>query len=147
MLAFKVVHVIAMFGVVTLWVGGWILWDLVARRGDRKALRTVDSVTQFTGGIGFALFLIGIAAGFGTAFTGGFNLVAPWLVIAYAIILSDLVVLRWSQVHVARVRSAQNDESADLKAVASSTRGNVTLVVLVGFWLVLVADMVVKPFA
>jgi hypothetical protein len=147
MVAFKVIHVVAMFSVVTLWLGGWIFWDLVARRGDRQALRTVDSVTQFTGGIGFVLFIVGVVAGFATALTGQIDLTAPWLLIAYMIVLSDFVVLRWSGTHVARVRAAQNDETADLRAVASSPRGTLTFAVLAAFWVLLVVDMIVKPFA
>jgi hypothetical protein len=147
MLIWKLIHVVSMFGVITLWVGAWVIWDLVARTGDRAALRRVDQVSQRTGQVGFGLLLVGIAAGFATAIAGGFNLTAPWLLIAYAVLLSDLLVLRWATVHVARVRAAQNDEAADLKGIASSRRGNATFAVLVGFWLLLVADMIVKPFS
>jgi hypothetical protein len=136
-----------MFGVVTLWVGAWVVWDLVARTGDRSALRRVDHVTQVTGQVGFFLLIAGVAAGFGTAVTGGFDLTAPWLLIAYALLLSDIVVLRWATVHVALVREAQGDDARDLVAVATSRRSNLTLVVLVGFWLLIIADMVVKPFS
>ena len=143
----KLVHVVAMIGVITLWVGPWIIWDLVARTGDRSALRRVDHVSQMTSQIGFALLLLGVAAGFVTAIVGGFALTAPWLLIAYALLLSDLVLLRWIGVHVARVRAAQNDPEADLKAVASSPRAALTLAVVVAFWFLLVADMVLKPFS
>jgi predicted signal transduction protein with EAL and GGDEF domain len=143
----KLVHVTAMIGVITLWVGPWIIWDLVARTGDRSALRRVDHVSQMTSQIGFTLLLVGVAAGFVTAIVGGFDLTAPWLLIAYALLLSDLVLLRWIGVHVARVRAAQNDPEADLKAVASSPRAGVTLAVVVAFWFLLVADMVLKPFS
>ena len=136
-----------MFGVVTLWVGAWVIWDLVARTGDRSALRRVDHVSQRTGFIGFILLITGVAAGFVTAITGGLDLTAPWLLIAYAFVLSDLVVLRWAEVHVKRVREAQNDEAQDLKKVAAGGRANLTLIVLVGFWLLIIADMVVKPFS
>ena len=136
-----------MFGVITLWVGAWVIWDLVARTGDRSALRRVDHVSQTTGQIGFAFLIIGIVAGFVTAITGGFNLTAPWLLIAYALVLSDLLVLRWATVHTTRVRAAQNDPTADLKGIASSARANVTLVVLIGFWLLIIADMILKPFS
>jgi len=146
-LIWKLIHVVSMFGVITLWVGAWVIWDLVARTGDRSALRRVDHVSQTTGQIGFALLLIGIAAGFLTAILGGFDLTAPWLLIAYALVLSDLLVLRWAIVHTARVRAAQNDPSADLKGIASSARANATLVVLVGFWLLIIADMILKPFS
>ena len=146
MLLWKLVHVISMFGVITLWVGAWVVWDLVARTGDRSALRRVDHVSQTTGQIGFVLLLVGIAAGFATAIVGGFDLTAPWLLIAYALVVFDLIVLRWASVHVALVRRAQNDEAADLRAIARSARANATLIVLVGLWLLLIADMIVKPF-
>ena len=147
MLIWKLLHVVSMFGVITLWVGAWVVWDLVARTGDRSALRRVDHASQTTGQIGFALLLTGIVAGFGTAIVGGFNLTAPWLLIAYALVLGDLLVLRWATVHVTRVRAAQNDETADLSGVASTARANATLVVIVGFWLLLIADMILKPFS
>ena len=147
MLIWKLIHVVSMFGVITLWVGAWVIWDLVARTGDRSALRRVDHVSQTTGQIGFAFLVIGIAAGFVTAIVGGLNLAAPWLLIAYALVLSDLVVLRWASGHVALVRAAQNDDTADIRGVAGSARANATLVVIVGFWLLLIADMIVKPFS
>ena len=147
MLIWKLLHVVSMFGVITLWVGAWVVWDLVARTGDRSALRRVDHASQTTGQIGFALLLTGIVAGFGTAIVGGINLTAPWLLIAYALVLGDLLVLRWATVHVTRVRAAQNDETADLSGVASTARANATLVVIVGFWLLLIADMILKPFS
>ena len=147
MLGWKLVHVASMIGVITLWVGPWIIWDLVARTGDRSALRRVDHVSQVTSQVGFALLVIGVAAGFATAIVGGFDLTAPWLLIAYVILLSDLVLLRWITVHVNRVRAAQNDPEADLKAVASSPRAALTLAVVVVFWFLLVADMVLKPFS
>jgi len=74
-----------MFGVITLWVGAWVIWDLVARTGDRSALRRVDHVSQTTGQIGFVFLIVGIVAGFVTAIAGGFDLTAPWLLIAYAL--------------------------------------------------------------
>ena len=82
-----------------------------------------------------------------TAIVGGFDLAAPWLLIAYALLLSDLILLRWLGVHVARVRAAQNDPETDIKAVASSPRAALTLTVIVAFWFLLVADMVLKPFS
>ncbi len=147
MLIWKLLHVVSMFGVITLWVGAWVVWDLVARTGDHSALRRVDHVSQTTGQIGFFLLLIGIVAGFVTAIVGGLNLTAPWLLIAYALVLSDLLVLRWATAHVARVRAVQNDPTADLVGIASSARANATLVVLIGFWLLLIADMILKPLS
>jgi hypothetical protein len=146
-LLWKILHVVSMVGVITLWVGAWVVWDLVARTGDRRALRRVDLISQTTGQIGFALLLIGLVTGFVTAITGGFDLTAPWLLIAYALVLFDLVILRWATVHVARVRAAQDDANADLTVIASSPRANATLVVLVTFWVLLIVDMILKPFA
>jgi hypothetical protein len=147
MLFFKVIHILSMFSVVTLWVGGWVFWDLVARSGDRDALRRVDLITQRTGAIGFGLLLVGVLAGFATAVTGGFNLVAPWLLIAYVFLASDLLTLRLFAVHTERVRAATENEAADLQAVAGSIRANLTLVAVVGFWALLIADMALRPFS
>jgi hypothetical protein len=146
MLLFKVIHVLSMFGVVTMWVGAWVIWDLVARTGDRVALRRVDRVSQVTGQVGLLLLVVGVIAGFATAVTGGFNLLAGWLLIAYALLLSDLLTLRLFGIHVERVRAASKDESVDLQRVASSPLANATLVAVIGFWALLIADMVVKPF-
>ena len=147
MLLFKLIHVLSMFGVVTMWVGAWVIWDLVARTGDRVALRRVDKVSQVTGQAGFLLLIVGVIAGFATALTGGLNLAAGWLLIAYALLLSDLLTLRLFEIHVGRVRDASKDETADLQRVASSRLANATLVAVIGFWAFLIADMVVKPFS
>jgi 4-hydroxybenzoate polyprenyltransferase len=124
-----------------------VIWDLVARTGDRSALRRVDHVSQLTGRIGFVLLVIGLAAGFGTAISGDLNLLAPWLLIAYVLVASDLLVLRWASTHVARVRAAQNDEAQDLRRIARGTRANATLIVVVAIWVLLIADMIIKPFS
>jgi hypothetical protein len=147
MLLFKLVHIASMFGVVTLWVGGWVIWDLFARTGDRDALRRVDAVSQVTGQVGFLLLVVGVLAGFATAVTGGFNLLAGWLLVAYAILLADLGLLRLFAIHVDQVRKATHDPTADLQRVASSPRANATLAAVVVFWLLLIADMVLKPFS
>ena len=147
MLLFKFLHIVSMFGVVTLFVGGWVFWDLVARSGDRDSLRRVDAATAVTGKIGAGLLVVGILAGLATALTGGFDLLAPWLLIAYLVLLSDVVVLRLFAIHVDRVRKATDDPSADLQRVASSPLANVTIAGAVGFWALLIADMVLKPFS
>jgi uncharacterized membrane protein len=147
MLLFKLLHVMSMLGVVTLWVGAWVVWDLVARSGDRDSVRRVHRVSQVTGQIGFLFLIVGVLAGFATALTGGFNLTAGWLLIAYALLLSDLLTLRLFGINVERVRQATRDETADLQRVASSRLANATLEAVVGFWALLVADMVVKPFS
>ena len=147
MLGWKLVHVASMIGVITLWVGPWIIWDLVARTGDRSALRRVDHVSQVTSQVGFALLLIGVAAGFATAIVGGFDMTAPWLLIAYALLLSDLVLLRWMTVHVNRVRVAQTIPRPISRRSRRVRVPRLTLAIVVAFWFLLVADMVLKPFS
>ena len=149
----KFLHVAAMFGAVSIFVGQGLLTGVVARSGDVPALRRVlaagDRFTPFGGG----LFLLGIVFGFVTAIVGELDLTQAWLVIGYA--LAALIIVTAVVYHAptdaklkAAVANAPDDRpSEELRALADEPTGRFVNVVDGLAWLGIIFVMVTKPFA
>jgi uncharacterized membrane protein len=91
MLAFKFLHIVSMFASVTLAFGGVVFLDQIARRRDIEAYRRLDAIVQRTDAVATALFAAGIAFGVLAALTGGFDLTASWLILAYVLVGGILI--------------------------------------------------------
>ena len=151
MLIFKFLHIVSMFGAVTLIVGSILFLDLVGRNRDIGAYRRLDAVSQRTDMVAIGLFLAGIVFGFLTALTGGFDLTASWLVLAYILVGAIfvegfLVSLPW----YARIRAAANDPDERRAAMnverhLRSPRHLALVTLIVLLWAGVIFVMVVKP--
>jgi hypothetical protein len=140
-------HILTMFTAVSLAAGASILMLIAARRGDRAVVaglaglpiaRTVP-----------ALYVVGGLFGLGTALTFGYNLLAPWLVIAYLVFafLAGLGIA-YSGPLMARVHAIASDRGADGTAFADVMRRfQLDAALSLGGIAVIVADMVFKPFS
>lgn len=151
MLVFKFLHIASMFAAVTLVFGSIVFLDLLARRGDAVAYLRLDALVQRTDMIAIALFLIGLLFGFATALTGGFDLTASWLVLAYVLVAAlfiegiFLTIPRYN--HIREV-ATNSDPAAAGEAIAQLVRDSrhVMLVAIVAvLWLGVIFVMVVKP--
>ncbi|MBA2556949.1 MAG: hypothetical protein H0V12_06335 [Chloroflexi bacterium] len=91
MLTFKFLHIITMFGAVTLLVGSMVFLDLVARARDIVTYRRMDAIVQRTDMVGLGLFLAGIVFGVLTALMGGFDLTASWLILSYVLVVALVI--------------------------------------------------------
>jgi uncharacterized membrane protein SirB2 len=84
----RFLHIASMFGAVTLGVGGILFRNAVVRSGDVAAIRQALAVERRLAHlVATPLFIAGVAFGFVTAVTIGFDLTAPWLVTAYVLTL------------------------------------------------------------
>jgi hypothetical protein len=151
MLILKFLHIVSMFSGVTLAVGSLVFLDLVARTRDVDAYRRLDAIVQRTDMAAVALFLAGIAFGFLTAITGGFDLTASWLILAYVLVAAIVVEgLVFSGPWFTRIREAasQADRTAAAAEVQRLIRNPKHLAALANVNLLFVAIiyvMVVKP--
>lgn len=151
MLIFKFLHIVSMFGAVTLIVGSILFLDIVGRNRDVAAYRRLDAVVQRTDMVALGLFLAGLVFGFLTALTGGFDLAASWLVLAYILVGAlfaegFLVTIPW----YSRIRDAANDPdetraAANVERLLRSPRHLVLVTVIVLLWAAVIFVMVVKP--
>lgn len=150
----KFLHIACMFGAFALAVGGGLLSHYVVHTGDIPAIRRVLPAWDRLGNrIGIPLFLLGIGFGFVTAVTTGFDLLAPWLVIAYVLVVAILVNgvavydPQVKRLMTAAAASPDNEPSPELRALLKSPRTKLAFGSEVALWVALIFTMVVKPFS
>jgi len=152
MRTFVVLHVLTMFTGVALGYGlmAW-LW-LSARSRDLVAIRGVTSAVSHYPQIIGATFALGIVLGVVAIFTNGFDPLAPWLLIAYALalglVLSGALVLGPWVKRVGEATAAMDgDSAATLPAPFSERRSRVLMSLDLLMLIAIIVDMVVKPFS
>jgi hypothetical protein len=151
MLIFKFLHIAAMFGAVTLVVGSSVFLDMIGRTRDVATYRRLDAVTQRTDIVAFGLFLVGLVFGFLTAVTGGFDLLASWLVLAYVVVaglfIEGFVLTIPSYNRLREAANLADDEAAteEVGRLLHSPRHLVALASMVTLWLAAIFVMVIKP--
>jgi hypothetical protein len=149
--AFKYLHVVAMFFAIALAVSSELVVRRVAESADAHAIRTTIARVRPLANFSNVLFLLGIAFGVVAAVTGNMNLLAPWLVLSYlsvagAFALGMFVVDPW----VARLEAAATSgdaSSPQLQAVVDEPIARAGTWALMGLIAILVFLMVAKPFA
>lgn len=152
-LAFKFLHISAMFFAVAAALFGEIGVQAVARRGDVLGLRALAPTLEALGKSVPVLFVAGLAFGLLAAWTGEFNLLAPWLLISYALFafamaLGSLVSEPWAKrVVEAAFASPSDTPSPELRAAIADRRGPLSSAVLVLVIVTFVFVMVFKPLS
>lgn len=150
---FKYLHLLTMFSAVGAVVGTEMLLHRVARSGDVRVIRTAFSLARPMNAIAPVLFLLGVAFGFIDAITRGFNLFAPWLLIAYVLFvvmlaLGSAVQGKWvDRIAAAASSSEDGSPSPELQRVIHDRAAVIAMYVS---WLLLagiIFVMVVKPFS
>ena len=149
----KFLHIACMFGAFALAVGGGLVSHYVVLSGDVAAIRRVVPAWDRLGNvIGIPLFFLGIGFGFVTAVTTGFDLLAPWLLIAYVLVVAILVngfavyEPQLKRLNAAAAASSDNQPSPELRALIDSPRTKVAFGSEVALWVAIIFTMVVKPF-
>jgi protein-S-isoprenylcysteine O-methyltransferase Ste14 len=149
----KFLHIACMFGAVALFVGTGILNNRVQQSKDVRAIRAVITAEGRLAPIAGVLMLLGIVFGFVTAVAGGFDLLAPWLLITYGLVLA--IILTGALYHgphdkklkEAVIESEDDQPSGQLLAIIGGTPGRRVVNVIDSLlWAGLIFVMVVKPF-
>ena len=153
LVVFKYLHIVSMFFAVALAVSTEVVLRRVATTGDAGAIRTVLPRVRPLGNIATILFVAGVVFGIGAALTGQINLLAPWLLLAYAAfvgatLIGVLVTDPWAaRLEAVAVATAEGGSPDALQAVIGdpvARAGTWALMLLIA---ALVFLMVVKPFA
>jgi uncharacterized membrane protein len=143
-------HILSMFGAVTVVVGAEVWANSAMRRSDLGALRAYFRISKRAEAIGGLLLLVGIAFGLIAAMTIGWDLTRGWLILAYVLVGLTIMVGAINQPFVKKVEAAleanEGDEPGpELSTLMSSPR---TLIVpaldilIIG---TIIWDMVFKP--
>jgi hypothetical protein len=160
MLIFKVLHILSMFAAVTLLAGEHLFYAAAVWRRDVRALAAIRrlSVKPFylakgAPVVAIGLLLAGIVFGLLTALTGGFNVLAGWLIAAYVLTATILVfggspwVRRLARLGDEAVEAEAGARPVEevVRAMAGSHAG-LLFVVAAALFAAIIADMVLKPF-
>jgi hypothetical protein len=87
MLLWKTLHILSMVTMVTVFIGVEMFYAAAIWRRDVDKLAWVHRVTERgVGSLAFIGLIAGIAFGILAALDGGFDLMAPWLIAAYALV-------------------------------------------------------------
>lgn len=150
--ALVVLHVLIMFGAVAISQGPTFMLYGAMRRGDVASIRGIAAQFNRLGRFIGPAFGIGVVIGLIAVFTGGYDPLAPWLIIAYvltviAFLTPQLVTgPRMMRVVQAAEASPLDAPSPDLRAAITANAGPI-------FWVdsalivLFVIDMVAKPFS
>ena len=155
MLIFKVLHILSMFAAVTFLVGEALLYARAISRGDVPGLASVRRLVGGRPVIGAAFLMAGIVFGLLAALTGGFDLLAGWLIAAYVLVVTmfALNASPWVQ-RLPRLGEQAMDAVAgqrpveEVAAAMAAIRSDTLIVVAanVVLFAAIIADMVLKPF-
>ncbi|MDP8904390.1 MAG: DUF2269 family protein [Chloroflexota bacterium] len=151
MLIFKFLHIAFMFAAVTLVFGSIVFADLLARRGDVATYLRLDAIVQRTDLVGVGLFVVGLVFGFATALTGGIDLTASWLLLAYILVAAIFIeglfitIPRYNHIREVAMKGDPATAGAEIARLVRAP-AHVALVVIVAvLWLSVIYVMVVKP--
>jgi uncharacterized membrane protein len=154
MLVWKALHVVSMFAMVAGFIGVEVFYAAAIRRRDVRATAFVQRALERTrfGPLAIIALLAGIVFGILTATTGGFDVLAGWLVAAYLLVgvfLVNAVVAGQPVVEAGKASIEADEGRASLDEVAASLPvGRATYLVLVNAatFIAIVLMMVLKPF-
>jgi hypothetical protein len=153
MLVLKFLHIAVMFTAVAISTGPELVLRGVARSGDVRAIRAGYAIADRIGKAIPPAFFIGMILGLLTAWAGGFNFLAPWLLIAYVLfVVATILGARFASPHIAHVaalavQSPDEAPSAELATALADRGANVIFVVESLIIIAFVFDMVLKPFS
>ena len=150
---FKFLHIAVMFAAVGVSVGSEILLHSIARSGNVAVIRGAFELARPLNRLIPALFGLGVLFGLLTAWLGGYNLLAPWLLIAYVLFviaaaMGAVIAAPWAE-KVARAAADSGTDAPSDELVRIAHDRTARLAMLVS-WVIIVAfifDMVVKPFS
>lgn len=151
-LAFKFLHVVSMFFFVAMAVSGEVVLRRIAASRDVRTIRTVvPRIRVLTGPVATAFLVAGLGFGVLAALTGQINLLAPWLLLAYAAFVAAMAVGfgvtdPWvGRLERAAIASGDATPSDELITVIDDPMPRYGTWVLMALVAILVFIMVVKP--
>ena len=145
----KFLHIAAVIGVFSIQIASDLYFQRVTASGSTEAVAKLGAAIRKRGFVEAVIFEIAVVFGLLTAIFGGFNLLAPWLLMSYAVIA---IVLVFAIMYAARPFSAilEAAEAGDAEAMARAANApgrRFALATGVFLYGLLVFLMVVKPFA
>ena len=155
MLIFKALHILSMFTMITAEIGAEFLYAFAISRRDVRGLATIHRILEQAriGVVGIGAFAAGVAFGLLTAATGGLDFFAGWLIAAYVLVAVILVSASrlWPKTLLPLGAKAVEAEAGqrpveDVVRDMVASRAVLWFVVMVTIFVLIILDMVLKPF-
>ncbi len=145
----KFLHVAAVIAVFSIQIASDLYFQRVTRSGSTEAVAKLGAAIRQRGVVEALIFEIAVVLGLLTAIFGGFNLLAPWLLMSYAIIV---IVVVFAVTYAARpfsaiLEAAEAGDAGAMAQAASAPARRFALAVPIVLYGLLVFLMVTKPFA
>jgi len=154
-LVFKALHILSMFAMVTVFLGGELFYSVPVWRRDVAGLAWVHHVEARTrlGPVGVAFLVMGVAFGLLAAATGGFDFFSGWLIAAYALIAAFLINVALVGLRLVRLADKAVEAEAGhrpteevVREMAASPAVAFFFPVNIVIFAAIILDMVLKPF-
>jgi hypothetical protein len=152
-LVFKALHILSMFGAVTLLLGEALAYGVAIRRQDVRALAAIRRITGRRPIVGAVLLLAGVVFGLLTAWTGTFDFLDGWLIAAYLLVVA---MFAFNASPLVQQLPRLGDQAIDVEAGRPNADGLVVamanshavlaVAVNVALFAAIILDMVLKPF-
>jgi hypothetical protein len=146
-------HITFFIAGITMSYGPLLLLRLAYQTGEVANIRGLALVHSRLGPVTFLMYLLGGIFGGLTAITFGFDLLAPWLVIAYvafaiAVLLGVTENRMWPlRLAEAVKRTPDGPLTPEIHDLFMNRRTVSVLVIDIAWFFVIIFDMVIKPFS
>ena len=154
MLIFTVLHILSMFTMVTVFLGGPFYYAYAVWRRDVRALATFHRIERQSrvGIVGIVAFIAGLAFGLLAVLTGGIDVLDGWLIAAYVLVAAFVVNVAIFEKTLMELGDKAVEADAGGRPVEEVVRDMAASpairfsTVNVGLYAAIIVDMVVKPF-
>jgi hypothetical protein len=146
-------HITFFITAITISYGSLLLLRLTYWTGQVGNIRGVVLVTSRLGPLTFSMYMLGGIFGLLTAITFGFDLLAPWLVIAYVAfaiaVFAGVTENRTWPIRLAHAleRTPDGPLTPEIHDLFMNRRTLSVLVIDIVWFPVIIFDMVIKPFS
>jgi len=154
MLVFTVLHILSMFTMVTLFVGGAFYYAYAVWRRDVRALASFHRIERESrvGIVGLVALLAGLVFGILAALTGEIDVLDGWLIAAYVLVAAFVANVAVSVKTLEELGDKAVEADAGRRPVEevvadmASSPATRYFVVNVALFAAIIVDMVLKPF-
>ena len=155
MLIFKALHILSMFTMVAIFIGGEIYYTLAIQARDVRALAWLyrNELRFRLVYVALGVLVAGVIFGLLTALTGGFDVLDGWLIAGYVLVALFFVnaqIFARATVKLAEraieAEAGQRPEEEVVGEMAASNPALILFAVNATIFAALILDMVLKPF-
>jgi hypothetical protein len=149
-----VLHVLSMFAMVTVFLGGPFYYAYAVWRRDVRALATFHRIEKQSriGIVGVVALITGVVFGLLAVATGDFDFFEGWLIAAYVLLAAFLVNVALFESKLVRLGDEAVEADAGQRPVEEVVRGMAAsravlfVTANVAIFAAIIVDMVLKPF-